>query len=158
MLNFFKRQGTKESITVGKFLDSLKFSTEEQYKELQRNAPTNLKSVVLLKTSESLTLIQNKVITSSELPLRISREKADIRVKFDEAAFKDEDLLAERSFTALLGICDYNGEFNLIFVENARLRFNFNGHNIFEIEDVVAIKVSNGEESPKFTKILKKVF
>jgi hypothetical protein len=67
-------------------------------------------------------------------------------------------VLDQRLFSALLGIVYYLGEAHLIFAKNIILKFNLNGHEIYEIEKVTAIGIRKGDENTKFTDSLRIVY
>ena len=70
---------------------------------------------------------------------------------------KTNNVLDQRMFSALLGVCYYLGEAHLILAKNLILKFNLNGHEIYEIEKVTAIAIRKGDENTKFTESLRKV-
>ena len=183
MISIFgsKKSNQAENQTFKQHLEAFDFDELFDKSKVQRNVPTNLQAVNFIKGEKHILLVQNPRVTGKSKTMVIEREGCKISETLaGECSPKTEKLknrlihfllifsflddymdknmiIENRLYSALLGICFYAGEAHLIFAKNMKLKFNLNGHEIYEIEKVCAIGVVKGEENAKFTKSLRKV-
>lgn len=154
-----KKSNKLEEVTFENYLSTFDFESLFSKSKLQRNIATNLNSILYMRSDNYVLLKQNKLTTGKEKDMVISVDEAKIDENHAEISdfLKDRFVTETRLFSAFLGVAFYEGDMNLIFAKNLKLRFNLNGHEIFEVEKVTAMSIAKGEENEKFTKSLRKV-
>lgn len=63
-----------------------------------------------------------------------------------------------QEYSCFLGIADYKGSPQAVFVKTAKLALQYKGHNIFKVNEVEAIDLREGEVQSTFSSSLSKVY
>jgi len=153
--------GSKPTKVVNKpfsaFLGGIHFASISLPDDPKMDVATNLQGVLYMCGEQEIAVMQNHAVTNNKHELQIERVSGNVSDRV-EASVQKKDIQFMQEYSCFLGIADYKGSPQAVFVKTAKLALQYKGHNIFVVHEVEAIDLREGQVQTTFTSSLDKLF
>lgn len=140
-----------------------KFAAAHPAMCVEPDCTTNLRAVALLVGDYDILISQNSSITKRTGDLHIERATNRLsswtnpNIATDAVKVFERQIRSFQEYSALLGTIYYRDQEWLVFVQDCSLRLCFSGHDIYRVESLKVLRMSDGAVDARLTQHLEEV-